>query len=55
MIMVVSLLGIINSDIPSHFFMQLMYSDGEKAFGTSNELFIDERMRIALDGIIVVR
>ncbi|XP_047173954.1 ribonuclease J-like [Vigna umbellata] len=33
---------------------QLMYSDGEKAFGTSSELFIDERMRIALDGIIVV-
>ncbi|XP_020217325.1 ribonuclease J isoform X2 [Cajanus cajan] len=34
--------------------LQLMYSDGEKAFGTSSELFIDERMRIALDGIIVV-
>ncbi|CAJ1943656.1 unnamed protein product [Sphenostylis stenocarpa] len=33
---------------------QLMYSDGEKAFGTSSELFIDERLRIALDGIIVV-
>ncbi|KAL2321700.1 hypothetical protein Fmac_026079 [Flemingia macrophylla] len=34
--------------------LQLMYSDGEKAFGTSSELFVDERMRIALDGIIVV-
>ncbi|XP_027334131.1 ribonuclease J isoform X1 [Abrus precatorius] len=34
--------------------LQLMYSDGDKAFGTSGELFIDERMRIALDGIIVV-
>ncbi|TKY55313.1 Ribonuclease J [Spatholobus suberectus] len=34
--------------------LQLMYSDGEKAFGTSSELFIDERLRIALDGIIVV-
>ncbi|KAK7389187.1 hypothetical protein VNO78_24022 [Psophocarpus tetragonolobus] len=34
--------------------LQLMYSDGEKAFGTSSELFVDERLRIALDGIIVV-
>ncbi|KAL5998155.1 hypothetical protein ACLOJK_009093 [Asimina triloba] len=33
---------------------QLMYSDGEKAFGTSSELCIDERLRIASDGIIVV-
>ncbi|KAK4269167.1 hypothetical protein QN277_022359 [Acacia crassicarpa] len=32
----------------------LQYSDGDKAFGTSSELFIDERLRIALDGIIVV-
>lgn len=34
---------------------QLMYSDGDKAFGTSAELCIDERLRIASDGIIVVR
>ncbi|KAL1333766.1 ribonuclease J isoform X1 [Arachis hypogaea] len=34
--------------------LQLKYSDGDKAFGTSNDLLIDERMRIALDGIIVV-
>ncbi|KAI5417237.1 hypothetical protein KIW84_042021 [Lathyrus oleraceus] len=35
--------------------LQLKYSDGDKAFGSSSELFIDERLRIALDGIIVVR
>ncbi|MCL7026554.1 hypothetical protein MKW94_023180 [Papaver nudicaule] len=34
--------------------LQLMYSDGDKAFGTSSELCIDERLRIATDGIIVV-
>ncbi|XP_058787737.1 ribonuclease J-like isoform X1 [Vicia villosa] len=34
--------------------LQLKYSDGDKAFGTSSELFIDERLRIALDGIIVI-
>ncbi|KAL6576335.1 hypothetical protein OROHE_000116 [Orobanche hederae] len=34
--------------------LQLMYSDGDKAFGTSSELYLDERMRIASDGIIVV-
>lgn len=34
---------------------QLMYSDGDKAFGTSTELCVDERLRIASDGIIVVR
>ncbi|KAI5408054.1 ribonuclease J isoform X2 [Lathyrus oleraceus] len=34
--------------------LQLKYSDGDKAFGTSSELFIDERMRIALDGMIVI-
>ncbi|XP_010909137.1 ribonuclease J isoform X2 [Elaeis guineensis] len=34
--------------------LQLMYSDGDKAFGTSTELCIDERLRIATDGIIVV-
>ncbi|KAJ4712552.1 Ribonuclease J [Melia azedarach] len=34
--------------------LQLMYSDGDKAFGTSTELCIDERLRIASDGIIVV-
>lgn len=35
--------------------LQLMYSDGDKAFGTSTELCVDERLRIASDGIIVVR
>ncbi|MFS7918006.1 putative beta-lactamase transcription factor MYB-HB-like family [Helianthus anomalus] len=34
--------------------LQLMYSDGDKAFGTSTELCVDERMKIATDGIIVV-
>ncbi|KAM0946575.1 putative beta-lactamase transcription factor MYB family [Dioscorea sansibarensis] len=34
--------------------LQLMYSDGDKAFGTSQELCVDERLRIASDGIIVV-
>ncbi|KAL4634396.1 hypothetical protein ACB092_04G196500 [Castanea dentata] len=34
--------------------LQLMYSDGDKAFGTSSELCIDERQRIASDGFIVV-
>ncbi|XP_058102274.1 ribonuclease J-like [Magnolia sinica] len=33
--------------------LQLMYSDGDKAFGTSSELCLDERLRIASDGIIV--
>jgi hypothetical protein len=33
---------------------QLMYSDGDKAFGTSTELCVEERLRIATDGIIVV-
>ncbi|KAK9104174.1 hypothetical protein Scep_021018 [Stephania cephalantha] len=34
--------------------LQLMYSDGDKAFGTSAELCVDERFKIASDGIIVV-
>ncbi|XWS51390.1 hypothetical protein CRYUN_Cryun12cG0172500 [Craigia yunnanensis] len=34
--------------------LQLMYSDGDKAFGSSTELCIDERLRIASDGIVVV-
>ncbi|KAI3463630.1 hypothetical protein Pfo_020293 [Paulownia fortunei] len=34
--------------------LQLMYSDGDKAFGTATELCVDERLRIASDGIIVV-
>ena len=38
-----------------YFKLQLMYNDGDKAFGTSTELCIDERLRIASDGIIVVR
>ncbi|KAJ6418111.1 hypothetical protein OIU84_001489 [Salix udensis] len=35
--------------------LQLMYNDGDKAFGTSTELCIDERLKIATDGIVVVR
>ncbi|GJU30255.1 RNA-metabolising metallo-beta-lactamase family protein [Tanacetum coccineum] len=34
--------------------LQLMYSDGDKAFGTSTDLCVDERMKIATDGVIVV-
>ncbi|KAI3709156.1 hypothetical protein L2E82_38915 [Cichorium intybus] len=34
--------------------LQLMYSDGDKAFGTSTDLCVDERMKIATDGIIIV-
>lgn len=34
--------------------LQLMYNDGDKAFGTSTELCIEERLRIASDGIIVI-
>ncbi|KAL0721322.1 hypothetical protein Bca4012_035921 [Brassica carinata] len=34
--------------------LQLMYSDGDKAFGTASELCIDERIRISSDGIIVL-
>ncbi|PSR89546.1 Ribonuclease [Actinidia chinensis var. chinensis] len=34
--------------------LQLMYSDGDKAFGTSSELCMDERLRISSDGIIVI-
>ncbi|KAJ0038744.1 hypothetical protein Pint_22501 [Pistacia integerrima] len=35
--------------------LQLMYSDGDKAFGTSTALCTDESLRIASDGDIVVR
>ncbi|KAL9272592.1 Ribonuclease J-like protein [Drosera capensis] len=34
--------------------LQLMYSDGDKAYGTAAELCLDERQKIASDGIIVV-
>eukprot|EP00850_Spirogloea_muscicola_P021407 SM000247S08296 [mRNA] locus=s247:177118:182630:- [translate_table: standard] len=34
--------------------LQLMYSDGDKAFGTAADLAIEERMQIASDGIVVV-
>ncbi|CAK7336682.1 unnamed protein product [Dovyalis caffra] len=34
--------------------LQLMYNDGDKAFGTSTELCVDERLKIATDGIVVV-
>ncbi|KAK6153933.1 hypothetical protein DH2020_013572 [Rehmannia glutinosa] len=30
--------------------LQLMYNDGDKAFGTATELCVDERLRIASDG-----
>ncbi|XP_057866644.2 ribonuclease J isoform X1 [Cryptomeria japonica] len=33
--------------------LQLMYNDGDKAFGNAADLCIDERMRIALDGIVI--
>ncbi|XP_078182151.1 RNA-metabolising metallo-beta-lactamase family protein isoform X2 [Carex rostrata] len=34
--------------------LQLMYSDGNKAFGTASDLCIDERLRVASEGIIVI-
>ncbi|KAH7865302.1 hypothetical protein Vadar_004879 [Vaccinium darrowii] len=34
--------------------LQLIYNDGDKAFGTSTEPCIAERLRIASDGIIVI-
>uniref|UniRef100_A0A2P2LQX5 Uncharacterized protein LOC105640214 n=3 Tax=Rhizophora mucronata TaxID=61149 RepID=A0A2P2LQX5_RHIMU len=34
--------------------LQLMYNDGDKAFGNSVELCVEERLRISTDGIIVV-
>ncbi|XP_024538284.1 uncharacterized protein LOC9656142 [Selaginella moellendorffii] len=34
--------------------LQLMYNDGEKAFGTASDLRVDERKHIAFDGIIIV-
>ncbi|KAJ3678136.1 hypothetical protein LUZ60_001939 [Juncus effusus] len=34
--------------------LQFMYSDGDKAFGTSSDLCLDERMRIASEGIIII-
>ncbi|XP_057473217.1 ribonuclease J-like isoform X1 [Actinidia eriantha] len=34
--------------------LQLMYSDGDKAFGTSTDLYLDERWKIALNGIVMV-
>ncbi|KAF3329457.1 Ribonuclease J [Carex littledalei] len=34
--------------------LQLMYSDGGKAFGTASDLCIDERLRVASEGIIVI-
>lgn len=46
---------IANNVLLTVFEYQLMYSDGDKAFGTATELCLDERMRIATDGIIVVR
>eukprot|EP00252_Welwitschia_mirabilis_P011267 TRINITY_DN2535_c0_g1_i1.p1 TRINITY_DN2535_c0_g1~~TRINITY_DN2535_c0_g1_i1.p1 ORF type:complete len:875 (+),score=199.16 TRINITY_DN2535_c0_g1_i1:172-2796(+) len=33
--------------------IQLMYNDGDKAFGTASDLRIHERMKIALDGIVI--
>ncbi|KAH7444747.1 hypothetical protein KP509_02G090000 [Ceratopteris richardii] len=34
--------------------LTLMYNDGDKAFGTAADLCIGERLRIALNGIIIV-
>ncbi|KAI5077518.1 hypothetical protein GOP47_0007342 [Adiantum capillus-veneris] len=33
--------------------LTMMYSDGDKAFGTAGDLRIGERMRIALNGIVI--
>ncbi|KAF7835119.1 ribonuclease J isoform X2 [Senna tora] len=56
------MLGVSHLRIEESFLMVLyplekrIYSDGDKEFGTSSDrLFIDERLRMALDGIIVVR
>lgn len=43
------------SNIVDHFHLQMMYSDGDKAFGTSSELCVGERMRIAINGIVIAR
>ena len=34
---------------------QLMYNDGDKAFGTAADLCVQERMQIALEGIVIAR
>jgi hypothetical protein len=34
---------------------QLMYSDGDRAFGTATDLCLQERMKIALEGIVIAR
>ena len=32
-----------------------MYNDGDKAFGTAADLCVQERMQIALEGIVIAR
>lgn len=32
-----------------------MYNDGDKAFGTAADLCVQERMQIALEGLVIVR
>lgn len=34
---------------------QLMYNDGDKAFGTAADLCVQERMQIALEGLVIAR
>eukprot|EP00249_Psilotum_nudum_P021161 c27999_g1_i1 orf=284-3385(+) len=34
--------------------LQLMYNDGDRAFGTARDLCLEERMKIATDGIVIV-
>jgi hypothetical protein len=34
---------------------QLMYNDGDRAFGTATDLCLQERMKIALEGIVIAR
>jgi hypothetical protein len=35
--------------------MKLMYNDGDRAFGTATDLCLQERMKIALEGIVIAR
>lgn len=34
---------------------QLMYNDGDRAFGTAADLCVQERMQVALEGLVVAR
>ena len=35
--------------------LEMMYSDGDRAFGNSKDLGIEERMKVALEGIVIAR